>query len=359
MDEIWFSIVAVMLVVFAVLEGWDFGAGALHLLVARTPNERRQVVAAIGTLWVWHEVWLVGAGGVFLMAFPAAMATAFSGYYLALTLVLWCLLLRGIALECGGHLTDPLWRSFWDVVFAGASFLLAALFGIALGNLLRGVPLSASGRFSLALFTNFSPYGAVGLIDWYTLSIGAVTVVLLMAHGAAYLMLRTTGPVHDRSRRLAGLLWPIAVMLLLLVSWQTMQVRPDLAAVVAHRPLVGIAAFLAAIAATAVIAGMIRRQDRLHFLGSVVLIISLVGGAFAVLYPVILHSTLGDEHSLRAHIGDAERTSMGFALWWWPVALIAAVGYLACTVRLNAGTIGPDDAEDSPQPGAAPPEKAP
>src|SRR5271163_770408 len=113
----WYAIVGFMLIIYVALDGRNFGAGMLHWLVARTPQERRQVIAAIGPLWSWHEVWLVGAGAVLLMAFPRFMAIAFSGYYLALFLVLWCLLLRGIAIEVGGHLRNSLWQSFWNGVF--------------------------------------------------------------------------------------------------------------------------------------------------------------------------------------------------------------------------------------------------
>jgi cytochrome d ubiquinol oxidase subunit II len=101
----------------------------LHWLVARTPEERRQAIAAIGPLWSWHEVWLVGFGGTLLAVFPKLLASAFAGYYLALFLILWCLILRGIALEVGGHINDRMWQGFWDFVFVVANTLLAILFG--------------------------------------------------------------------------------------------------------------------------------------------------------------------------------------------------------------------------------------
>ena len=199
MIETWYGIVSFMLIPYVVLDGRNFGAGMLHWLVARTPEERRQVVAAIGPLWSWHEVWLVGFGGTLLAVFPRLMASAFAGYYLALFLILWCLILRGIALEVGGHINDRLWQGFWDFVFVVSSFLLAILFGAAAGNLARGVPLDAHGNFSMAFFTDFNVRGNVGLLDWYTVSIAIFTVVMLAAHGATYLMLKTEGPVHDRS----------------------------------------------------------------------------------------------------------------------------------------------------------------
>ena len=152
---------------------WTAATSALECFTGswrKTPEERRQVIAAIGPLWSWHEVWLVGFGGTLLAVFPTLLASAFAGYYLALFLILWCLILRGISLEVGGHINDRMWQGFWDFVFVVANTLLAILFGAAAGNLARGVPLDADGTFSMAFFTDFTPRGHVGLLDWYTVS---------------------------------------------------------------------------------------------------------------------------------------------------------------------------------------------
>ena len=198
----WYAIVGFMLIVYVVLDGRNFGAGMLHWLVAKTPEERRQVIAAIGPLWSWHEVWLVAFGGTLLAVFPKLLASAFAGYYLALFLILWCLILRGISLEVGGHINDRMWQGFWDFVFVLANTLLAILFGAAAGNMARGVPLASDGTFSMAFFTDFTPRGYVGLLDWYTVSIALFAAVVLAAHGATYLTLKTEGAVHDRRRTL-------------------------------------------------------------------------------------------------------------------------------------------------------------
>ena len=151
----WYAIMSLMLVLYVVLDGRNFGAGMLHSLVARTPDERRQVIASIGPLWSWHEVWLVGFGGTLLAVFPRLIASAFAGYYLALLLIFGRLILRGIAIEVRGHINDPLWQGFWDFIFTFSNFLLAIIFGAAAGNLVRGVPLDAQGNFSMAFFTEF------------------------------------------------------------------------------------------------------------------------------------------------------------------------------------------------------------
>src|SRR5215510_613407 len=198
MVELWFALLCFMLIVFVVLDGWDIGAGALHLVVAKTPTERREVVAA---------------GGTFVLAFPSIMAAAFSGFYLALWMVLWSFVLRGISIEVGGHFSDRMWQTFWDFVFAVSNLLLAVLFGAALGNVIRGVPVDQSGRFSMALFTDFTARGDVGILDWYTVSVAVFATLLLAAHGATYLRLKTVGPVHERSERLARGFW-IATLVL-------------------------------------------------------------------------------------------------------------------------------------------------
>jgi cytochrome d ubiquinol oxidase subunit II len=227
MIAIWYSIVSFTLIVYIVLDGRNFGAGMLHWLVAKTPEERRQVVAAIGPLWPWHEVWLIGFGGTLMAIFPRLMAASFAGYYLALILILWCLLLRAMALEVGGHINDRLWQQFWDFVLVVSSFLLAVLFGAAAGNVARGVPLDQTRTFSMAFFTDFNVRGNVGLLDWYTVSVAIFAVVLLGAHGATYLTLKTEGPVHDRSAVFCRRLWIATIPLLIIISTETIFVRPD------------------------------------------------------------------------------------------------------------------------------------
>src|SRR5262245_29210390 len=237
MVEIWFALLCFTIVVFVVLDGWDIGAGALHLIVAKSQTERREVVAAIGPLWGWNEVWLVAAGGTFLLAFPAAMAAAFSGFYLALWMVLWAFVLRGISIEVAGHIPDTLWQSFWDFVFAVSNVLLAVLFGAALGNVIRGVPIDATGGFTMELFTDFRPQGEVGYPDGYTVSTAVFATCLLAAHGATYLRLKTQGIVHGRSQRMARILWLATLVLFPIVSLQTWFVRPAFYSAMGERPL--------------------------------------------------------------------------------------------------------------------------
>jgi cytochrome d ubiquinol oxidase subunit II len=345
MVELWFGILCLMFTVFAVLEGWDFGAGALHLIVGRTSAQRREVIAAIGPLWSWHEVWLVGAGGTFMVAFPKAMATAFAGYYLALWLALWSFMLRGVAIEVAGHLADPLWQSFWDFVFAVANVLLAIVFGAALGNVIRGVPLDETGRFSLAFFTDFGVHGRVGILDWYTLSMAVVTLLLLCAHGATYLTLKTSGEVHARSNTAARWLWPAVAVAFPVITFETWLVRPEMFSGIRQRPLGWLALAIVAAGAVLLIVGRRRRLEGRAFAGSCALIAGLLAALGVGVFPVMLRSTLAPEFSLTARQAASSTFSLSLALIWWPVAFVLALVYFGFIARQFRGKVRP--AEDN------------
>ncbi len=237
MVEIWFAIAFAMLATYIVLDGFDFGAGALHLIVAKNDQERRQVLAAIGPFWDANEVWLLATGGVLLLAFPPVLASGLSGFYFAIFLVLWTLILRGISIEFRSHVDHPLWRSAWDGVFGVASAVLPVLFGAALGNLVRGLPIDADGWFSLALFTDFTSRAPVGILDWYTVSAGVFALVALAGHGATFLAWKTDGPVRDRSHRAATWLYAATAVLWLPLTAATSLVNAAMLAALPHRPL--------------------------------------------------------------------------------------------------------------------------
>jgi cytochrome d ubiquinol oxidase subunit II len=339
MIEIWYAILALTLTAYLVLDGRNFGAGAVQMIVAKTAAERRQLVAAIGPLWSWHEVWLVALGGELFLAFPRILATAFTGYYLALFLVLWSLILRGISLEVGGHIANPLWQEFWDFVFSVSSIVLAVLFGTALGNVARGVPLDGHGEFQMAFFTNFGVRGHVGLLDWYTVSMGVFTLGILSAHGATYLATKTEGAVHDRSERLARWLWMAVGVGFIGVAVETWWVRPELIVGVVHRPLVAMAVIVALAGGAAILTGFHGHRERRAFMGSWLLIVGLLGAGAAAMFPFILYSTLGAENSMTAFNSSASYDSLVVAIVWWPIALALALGYFFFILRFYRGKV--------------------
>src|SRR5919199_2304446 len=194
MTTAWFCFLAVMVAVYVVLDGFDLGVGAVHLWLAKTDEEREEAAAAIGPVWNGNEVWLIAGGGVLFLAFPKDYAAAFSGLYFGLIIVLWLLVGRGLALELRHELDNPLWRTACDVVFCLSSGALALVFGVALGNVVRGVPLEPSGYFSLPLFH---------ILNWYALLVGVFGLVVLCAHGATFLAWRATGAFAERAAGLA------------------------------------------------------------------------------------------------------------------------------------------------------------
>jgi cytochrome d ubiquinol oxidase subunit II len=335
----WYAIVSLMLVLYVVLDGRNFGAGMLQRFVARTPDERRQVIAAIGPLWSWHEVWLVGFGGTLVAVFPRLMASAFAGYYLALMLILWGLILRGISIEVRGHINDTLWHGFWDFIFAFANFLLAILFGAAAGNLVRGAPLDAHGNFSMAFFTNFMAHGYVGLLDWYTVSVAVFTVAALAAHGATYLTLKTEGPVHDRCAKWAKHLWISVVPLFVAISLESWKVRPSLAQDGMKRPFCWIGGLLIIAAASALVSGLMKGEERRAFVGSNLLLTGLLVTGSAAFFPVMLYSTLAPENSLTDYSVASGSKSLLLASFWWPVGFVLATIYFVFISRRYAGKV--------------------
>jgi NADH:ubiquinone reductase (H+-translocating) len=338
MIAIWYAVVSFMLILYVVLDGRNFGAGMLHWFVAKTPGERRQVIAALGPLWPWHEVWLVGFGGTLLVTFPRLLASAFAGYYLALFLIVWCLILRGVSLEVVGHIENRLWQSYWDFHFFLSSLLLAILFGAAAGNLERGVPLDAQGNFAMAFFTNFfRTTGNVGLLDWYTVSFAIFVAVLLAAHGAIYLTLKTEGPVHDRSATYSKHLWRALVPLFITVSVESWVVRPDLFRQAIYKPICWLGLVIVIVSAISLISGLKNRREMRAFVGSTGVLVGVLATGAAALFPVMLYSTLATENSLTAYSVVSNRNALVLACIWWPVAFVLAVAYFVFISRQYSG----------------------
>jgi cytochrome d ubiquinol oxidase subunit II len=337
MVELWFAIVAAMLTAYVVLDGFDFGAGALHLVVAKTNEERRRVLGAIGPFWDGNEVWLLAAGGTLFVAFPKVLASGLSGFYFAIFLVLWALILRGIAIEFRSHVAAPLWRSFWDVTFSVASASLAVLFGAALGNLVRGLPLDAKGWFSLPLFTDFTTSNPVGILDWYTVLTGVFALVALTTHGAAFLAWKTDGAVQARARQQAarGLvavaaLWPV-------VTLATRFAAPDFIAPFLTRPFAWLGV-LAAIAGMLFAAFAVRRNDdRGAFLGSCAFLSGLMIATAACSFPALLRSSGDPAWSITAQAASNDRAGLATALTWWLVGFPLAVSYFVVIFRMHRG----------------------
>src|SRR5580693_8648302 len=202
METLWFWLIAVSIAMYVVFDGFDIGTGILHFLAARDVEERARMFRVIGPVWDGNEVWLLAGGGTLYFAFPALYASSFSGFYLPLMIVLWLLILRGISIEFRNHIDSPVWTPLWDAGFGVSSALLAIFFGAALGNVIRGVPLDQSGDFFLPLWANFGPGPQPGVLDWYTVLIGVLSLTTLATHGALWVAYKTEGELNSRARGL-------------------------------------------------------------------------------------------------------------------------------------------------------------
>lgn len=208
LQNIWFLLIGVLLTGYAILDGFDLGAGVLLPLVARNDRERRMVFQAIGPFWDGNEVWLLTGGGALFAAFPHVYATVFSGFYLALMLVLFALILRAVSFEFRSRVENAGWRTFWDAVLCGGSLVPALLLGVAVGNIMRGVPLTPSMEYAGSFFTLLNPF---------SLLVGLTGLSMFVTHGAVYLMNKTNGALAERARTWALRGW-IALLILTIVT---------------------------------------------------------------------------------------------------------------------------------------------
>jgi cytochrome d ubiquinol oxidase subunit II len=336
---VWFWLVAGMITAYVVLDGFDLGAGVLHLIIAKTDEERRIVIRTIGPVWDGNEVWLIAGGGTLFFAFPLLYASGFSGFYLPLIIVLWLLILRGIGIELRMHLEGLVWRGFFDGCFAISSFLLTIFYGAALANVVRGVPLNKEGYFFLPLWTNWRPGAEPGILDWYTVIAGVLALVALTIHGAHYVALKTSGDLNLRARRVAALLWPVLVLVTLLSLWATLAIRPEV--LTNYRRFPALFLIPVAVALSLIVMFLHRRRgwDRGAFISSAVYLIAMLVGAAAAVYPNLLISTTDPALNITIYNAAAGSYALSVGLIWWSFGIALAIGYFVFIYRMFRGKV--------------------
>lgn len=287
---VWYVLLGVLIAGYALLDGFDLGVGILYPFIAKTETERNVLRTSIGPVWDGNEVWLLTAGGALFAAFPAVYATVFSGFYLAMMLVLFCLIFRAVSLEYGAKsLTGKPGFRGWDLAFFLGSLVAALLLGVALGNIVRGIPIGLDGEFSGNFFDLLNPLALV---------IGLTGLAMIIVHGASWAAIKTEGAV--RARAAAARSWAhwVFVLLLAVATVCTALIVPEQAKAVVGNPI-GIIALVVLVLGVAVARyAMMRRSDGLAFVGSAVGILGLVGITAVGNYPALVPAIGTPERSL-------------------------------------------------------------
>jgi cytochrome d ubiquinol oxidase subunit II len=324
----WFFLIGILLAGYAILDGFDLGVGFWHLFAGKD-EERRILLRAIGPVWDGNEVWLLTAGGALFAAFPPVYASVFSGFYLALVLVLLGLIFRVVSIEFRSQLQDPGWRSRWDLAFSLGSILPSILFGVALGNLVRGLPLNESGDYIGGFFALLNPY---------SLLVGVTGLAMFATHGALYLVLKTEGGLQGKARAWASRAWIVYLPLFLLsATWSLVAYQegsillPLAASLIAVLAIVGIEVFNRA--------GAGGRA----FLASAVSIAALFGAVGSTIFPNLVRASNGASLSLSIFNASASQNSLTILLF---IALLGMPVVLGYTIFIYWTFAGPVRAED-------------
>lgn len=357
LEAVWFILVALTFAVYVVLDGFDLGAGILHLRIARTPLQRRLVLRSIGPVWDGNEVWLLVAGATAYLAFPALYADTIAGFYLPVSIVLWLFLLRALGIEMKHHFfplvpasEDPedgstahaLWDELWDHAFAGASLLLTLFLGVALGNIVRGFNLDDRGRFFTPLWTDFTVSGTVGIFDWFTLTVGVTAVAAVSLHGALWVAHRTEGPTADRAR---ALIEPLVLATAgggLASTAGVFSVRSDLWPRATQEPWLFALPAFAALSLVAIVRQARKRNFLSGFLFSCGFISAMILAAAASIYPYVLPAREAG-HGVLASVARSSDYSLRVGLVWWIPGILLATAYFVFVYRKLPGSLREED----------------
>ena len=310
LNVIWFLLVGVLLTGYAMLDGFDLGVGALHLLT-RTDEERRTMINAIGPVWDGNEVWLVTGGGALFAAFPMVYATVFSGFYLALVLLLVGLIFRAVAIEFRSKQEQAWWRQMWDVSFSVSSILSSLLLGAALGNIAWGVPLDAHYEFAGTF---------LGLLRPYPLLVGVTTLALFMMHGSIYMVLKTEGAMHNKVRGWVNNAIIFFIICYALTTFTTLLYVPHMTETIKAHPIFFLLPVLNILAIANIPREIYHGRDLRAFLSSCASMAALMALFGVGLFPNIVFSRPNPANSLTLYNAASSQKTLGIML------IIACIG---------------------------------
>ena len=321
LNIVWFVLIGILLTGYAILDGFDLGVGSLHLLV-KEDEERRLLINAIGPVWDGNEVWLVTGGGALFAAFPNVYATVFSGFYTAFMLLLFVLIFRAVAIEFRSKQEMRWWRQMWDIAFSISSILIAFLMGVALGNIITGIPLDANTEFIGTFW---------GMINPYTILVGITAVALFMMHGSIYGVMKTEGELHDKMRGWVNNSIIFFVICYVTTTMATLVYYPHMTEHFKDYPYLFIVAILNMLAIANIPREITRGKDFNAFLSSSASIAALMA-LFAIgLFPNIVISNPNPENSLTIYNAASSQKTLNIMLI---IAMIGIPFVLAYTVSI-------------------------
>lgn len=337
LQTLWFLLISVLWIGYFVLEGFDFGVGMLLGVLGSDRTEKRMIIHTIGPVWDGNEVWLITAGGATFAAFPGLYASLFSGFYIALFLILAALIIRGVSFEFWGKEDSPRWRATWEWAAALSSALAALLWGVAWANIVHGVPMNAQHNVTASLWDLLHPYALLG---------GLVTLSLFLGHGAIFLALRTRGEIVARARAIARSASVVTVVLMAgFVLWTALD--QDTGGGKFSAQLIAVAAVACAICVPAALA---RKRDGRAFSLSAGAIALLFASLFVYLFPDALPSTT-------SHANDLSLVASSSSHYTQTVMTVVAIIFLPIVLAYQAWTywvfrhrLGRDDFQGTPTP---------
>lgn len=304
LQTIWFGLLGVLLAGYTILDGFDLGVGILHPL-AKTDGEKRLFVNAIGPLWDGNEVWLVTFGGAMFAMFPEVYATIFSGFYIAFMALLLALILRAVSLEFRGKMASPRWRATWDRAFFASSFVATLIFGVGVGNMVMGIPLSEKGIFTGNLFD---------LLGIYPLLVGLLAVALFAMHGSIFLFLKTEGAVQKRLGPWMWHTWGVFLVLYFLTTVFTLAAAPRVLENLEANPWLGAVVVLNIVAIANIPRTLFRERYGQAFISSALNIVCMIGLFGAALFPNLVTASNEATHSLTLYNAASSEKTMTIGL---------------------------------------------
>ena len=348
MELFWYIVLMTMLAVYVILDGYDFGAGIVHLFFAKKEKDKKAITNAIGPFWDANEVWLIASGGVLFFAFPTLYASSFSGFYLPLMMILWLLIFRAIGLELRGQVHNKMWESIWDKAFGISSLLLALFFGVALGNVVRGVNLGnvvngvstqEAHYFFLPLWNpTFSPQAEqLGIIDWFTLLLGIIGVVSLTIHGANWIIFKTNSDINEKLKKVVFNLnfVLLALVIISLLIWHLIEPKPF------HNFLDKPWLFIFPIITFTGLFGLFKvKSFQKHGLGFLFSSLFLFGGltsTVASIFPKVLPSTNNINPDLTLYNVAADEYGLSVGVYWFAIAAVLVAVYMVIQYRVFKG----------------------